>query len=175
MILVASVLVLAGCLAQWENPYFVVKPSGLNWVIIRQHYMTGPMAGYHVKVSIHGNGTVEVSEGTSALVSNSFAYNTKSDTWGDNHKARTTISEEETNMIFQDLVNNGLFVKRERSIFSEESAPIENAFIYVSANIQNKTTGSPDPVTDPDLLDSLKMTIAWFYQPRPASKKPTLN
>ena len=165
-----SASLLAGCIAQCENPYFVVKSSSLNWVNIRQYDSTGRQPNVHVE--IYGNGQVFVREGTSPLVSNSFANNAQNENWNDIRESRATISEDETIMIFQSLVNSGLFVKREKSLFAEDIATNETFFVYATANIQNKTTGSTAPITDPELLETLKMTVSWFYQPRPIKKKP---
>ena len=168
LLLAASFL--AGCLNSFENPYFTVKSSGLNWLHIRQYDSTGRRPTVHVRID--GNGTVVVREGKSPLMSDPFAHNTKGENWDDLRETRLSISEEETMMIFQSLINNGLFVKRHKSLFSEDIATNETYFVYASANIQNKTTSSPDPITEPNLLEDLKMTISWFYHPRPAKKTP---
>lgn len=161
---------LTGCWYHFENPYITVKPSGLNWLVIHQLHVAGNRQ--HINLRIDGNGMVVVKEGTSQLVVNSFASNTKSDHWEDIREHRFMLPEEDVTMIFQNLVNNGLFVKREKSLFSGSAATNETSFVFVSANIQNKTAGSPDPVTDPELLDALKMTVRQFYFPRPAQRKP---
>ena len=160
---------LSGCMAHFENPYFTVNPSGLNWVDIRQYGMTGRKQ--HVRVRIDGNGMVTVLDGTSERIGNAFASDMKNERWDDMRETRITLPEEEAVMVFQNLVNNGLFVKREKPLFNSAHATNETSFIFVSANIQNKTAGSPDPVSDPELLDALKMTIMTFYYPRPAQKR----
>jgi hypothetical protein len=47
----------------------------------------------------------------------------------------------------------------------------DTSFVYVSANINNKTAGSADPVGKPELLEQLKITILTFYQPQPMRQK----
>jgi len=158
-------MLLTGCLAQWENPYFVVTPSGLNWLIVSQQYTSGRLAGHHVKLQINGDGIVTITEGTSQLVRNSFAHNAQSDKWEDIREHRQKITEEEAASIYQSLVSNGLF---DQSLFKGKLATNETSSIYVSARIQNTSTGTPRLVTDPELLESLKMTIMTFYTPRPA-------
>ena len=165
-----SVASLVGCLYHFEHPYFAVPQSGLNWVVIRQLYVAGNRQ--HINLRIDGNGIVVVKEGTSPLVINSFAHNTDSAHWDDIREHRFQLPPEETNMIFQNLVNSGLFVKRTKSLFSGSAATNETSFVFVSANIRNKTAGSNDPITDPELLDALKMTVKQFYRPRPAQRKP---
>jgi len=160
----------SGCLYHFENPYFTVKESGLNWVVIRQLYVTGNRQ--HINLRIDGNGMVVLKEGTSPLIINSFASNTQSEHWDDIRDHRFTLPPEDVNSIFQNLVNSGLFVKRTKSLFSGAASTNETSFVFVSANIQNKTAGSPDPITDPELLDALKMTVRQFYHPRPAQRKP---
>jgi len=170
--LVLSATLLAGCLYHWENPYFVVKPSGLNWLNIRQTYMTGPLAGHRVHLRIEGSGSVVVREGTSSRVNDSFASNVRSGNFGDLREHRFTIPEEDVINLFQGLVNSGLFAKH--TFAPENIATNETCSFYVSANIQNKTTNSSNPVTDPELLANLKTTMMAFYTPRPA-RKPNLN
>ena len=163
---------LAGCLHHWENPYFTVKPSGLNVVTIRQYYTTGRLTGLHVNLRIAGDGMVVVREGASALVSNSFASDPKGGNWGDIRVHRFTIPEEDANRVFQVLVNNGLFVKHK---FSPEKVDTnETAMMYVSAKIQHKAIDVPQPVTDPELLETLKTTVMMFHTPRPV-RRPILN
>ena len=167
-----SVMLLSGCLTKWEEPYFVVKPSGLNVVNIRQHYTTGRMAGHHVNLRIAGNGTVTITEGASARVANSYANDPKGDNWNDLREHRFTIPEEEAVIVFQKLVNSGLFVKHK---FAPENVDSnETAMVYVSAKIQHKTIGAPQPVTDPELLETLKMVVMTFHTPRPM-RKTNLN
>ena len=165
-----SVASLTGCLYHFEHPYFSVPQSGLNWVVIRQLYVTGNRQ--HINLRIDGNGMVSLKEGTSPLIINPFASNTDSAHWEDIREHRFQIPPEEANLIFQDLVNKGLFVKRTKSLFSGTAATNETSFVFASANIRNKTAGSPDPITDPELLDALKMTVRQFYRPRPAQRRP---
>jgi len=161
---------LVGCLRQWEDPYFIVKPSGLNSVTIRQYDTSGRQPNVHLRID--GNGLVNVKDGTSALVGNPFANNTKNEHWGDIRESRFTLPEDDATMIFQSLVDSGIFVKRTKSLFSGDPATNETCFVFASAKIGTKSTDSPDPVTDPQLLDALKMTVKMFYHPRPAQKKP---
>jgi len=164
IILAAGVALLTGCSSFFENPYFTAKPSGLNWVEIGQYEVMGRR--HNIRLRMDGNGLVTVRDGTSSLVGNAFAHNVNSEQWADIRERRITLSEDEINMIFQRLINAGLFVKREKSLFSGSHATNETSFVYVAANIQNKTTGYPDPVTDPDLLEELKTTVLLFYQPQ---------
>jgi len=168
--LALAVVSLMGCMYHFEHPYFTVKQSGLNWVSIRQLHLTGTRQ--HIHLRMDGNGIIVVREGTSPLIVNSFAHNIDSAHWDDIREHRFQLPPEDVNMIFQNLVNNGLFVNHKKSLFSGSAATNETSAIFVSANIQNKTTGSPDPVTDPALLDALKMTVRQFYLPRPAQRRP---
>ena len=161
---------LTGCLHHFEHPYFTVPQSGLNWVVIHQLYVTGNRQ--HINLRIDGNGIVVVKDGTSPQVINPFASNIDSARWDDIRERSFQLPPEEVNGIFQNLVNKGLFVKRTKSLFSGSAATNETSFVYAWANIRNKTTSSPDPITDPELLDALKMTVSQFYHPRPAQRRP---
>lgn len=159
-----AAILFSGCQNPMENPFFTVKESGLNWVEIRQYTL-----GTHtqrVRVRIDGNGIVTVREGTSPLVGNPFAYDISNETWADIRETRLTIPREEAVLLFQKLVDCGLFVKQEKS----KDAP-EDVSLFVSANIQNKTAGSSDPVSDPDLIEHLKMQVMMFYHPTPLRKR----
>jgi hypothetical protein len=158
---------LSGCQSFMDNPYFKVEESGLNWVEIRHYTIaTHPQ---RVRVRIDGNGIVTVREGTSPLVGNPFAADVNSTRWEDIRESRVTVSREEAVVLFQTMVDRGLFVKQEKP--DEDAEEFNKEQVYVSANIQCKTTSSSDPVTDPDLLEHLKMIVLMFYHPTPASKK----
>lgn len=169
-LLASLIVVFTGCI--WHSginePYFKVESSNLNWVEIRQYETVGLKR--RIRLRIEGNGIVTVKDGTSALVGNSFAANNKSDSWEDIREKRITISEEDTNRIFQSLVDAGLFETYEAIPFIDEKpkpSTNETSFVYVAANINNKTTGSADPIGKPDLLEQLKVVILTFYQPQP--------
>jgi hypothetical protein len=173
-LLASSIVVFTGCI--WHSginePYFKVESSNLNWVEIRQYETVGMKR--RIRLRIEGNGLVTIRDGTSALVGNPFAANTKSDTWEDIRERRITISEEDTNRIFQSLVDNGLFETYENIPFFDakpKPSTNETSFVYVSANINNKTAGSADPVGKPDLLEQLKVVILTFYQPQPLRRQ----
>jgi hypothetical protein len=173
--LLASFIVLfMGC--RWNSgmnePYFQVSKSGLNWVEIRQ-YETA-VSKQRVRMRIDGNGIVTVRDGTSALVGNTFAANNKHENWEDIREKRITISEDDATLIYQSLVNAGLFEKPEIIPFVTDIPTLstnETTLIYVSANIDNKTVGSADPIAKPELLEQLKLVVLTFYQPRPIRKQ----
>ncbi len=169
-LLACFIVVLTGCI--WHSgvneTHFQVESSGLNWVDIRQYETTGMKR--RIRLRIDGNGMVSLREGTSALVSNSFAANNKQENWEDIREKRVTLSEADTKLIFQSLVDTGLFERYEEIPFVDEKpAPSTNdtSFVYVSANINNKTVGSADPIGKPELLEQLKIVILTFYQPKP--------
>ena len=155
-----------------NEPYFKVEQSALNWVEIRHYETEGRKQ--RVRLRIDGNGIVTVRDGTSALVSNSFAANTKNENWEDIRENRITISEEDTGLIFQSLVNAGIFEKPETIPFISDVPTLstnETSLVYVSANINNKTVGSSAPVAKPELLEQLKLVVLTFYKPQPIRKQ----
>jgi hypothetical protein len=174
-LLAALVVVVTGCV--WHSgvneTHFQVESSGLNWVEIRQYETIGVKR--RIKLRIDGNGMVSLREGTSALVSNQFAANHKQNNWEDIREKRITLSEDDTRLIFQSLVDAGLFEKHEEIPFVDET-PVassnDTSFVYVSANINNKTVGSADPIGKPELLEQLKIVVLTFYQPRPIRQTP---
>ncbi|MEI6645613.1 MAG: hypothetical protein WCP12_06215 [bacterium] len=173
-LLASFIILFTGC--RWnsgmDEPYFKVEKSGLNWVEIRQYETTG--SKQRIRLRIDGNGMVTVRDGTSALVGNSFAANNKNENWEDIREKRITLSEDDVALIFQSLVNAGMFVKPEEIPFMTETSILstnETALVYVSANINNKTVGSSAPIAKPDLLEQLKLVVLTFYQPQPIRKQ----
>jgi len=165
--LLMGILLLGGCASFiTENPYFTVKESGLNWVEIRQYDMTGANRRVHVRVD--GNGFVQVRDGTSQQVSNVFAKQYDSAEWNDVRMRRITISREDANAIFQQLVDAGLFVKERPN---EQKPDLSRQAIFVSANVQGKMTSVPEAVADPRLLEQLKLVVLMFYHPQPVRRK----
>jgi len=164
-------LLMAGCqhFFEIEDPFITVKESGLNWVEIRQYQLTGRQQ--RVRVRIDGNGIVSVKEGTSPLVGNPFAADTNHQQWDDIRESRFSIPAAEATLVFQRLVDSGMFVKPEHFQKRKEAVTNDTSMIFVTANIQSKTIGSPDPVTDPDVLEALKMTLLTFYHPRPVRRQ----
>lgn len=162
------VTVVCGCRFVTEDPIFEVKESGLNWLEIRYfNYRRKPIT--RVRIHINGSGFVEVREGTSALVSNEFAANTKDAQWADIHQTRLNIAPEEAQLYFQQLVDAGLFKKR----YKWGSNVHSNEAIFAFANINNKTTGDRDDIwtTDPDLAEHLKNIVLMFYHPSPSRRR----
>jgi hypothetical protein len=173
-LLASFTVIFAGC--RWNSgmnePYFKVEKSALNWVEIRQYEIEGRKQ--RVRLRIDGNGLVTVRDGTSALVGNSFAANTKHEDWEDIRETRITISEEDAGLIFQSLVNAGIFEKPEQIPFISDKPTLstnETSFVYVSANINNKTVGASEPVAKPELLEQLKLVVLTFYKPQPIRKQ----
>ena len=158
---------LCGCLSYFENPFFTVKESGLNWIYIRHYsYRTEPVQ--RVSVRIDGNGIITVREGTSMLVTDPFAKDHTNPNWHDIVETRVTIQREEVTRLFQALVDEGLFKERRKgdSVNTNES-------IAVSANIQGKTCSDPDDIfgSDPDLAEQLKNIILMFHRPQPKRRR----
>ncbi|MBQ7191199.1 MAG: hypothetical protein IJR99_17485 [Kiritimatiellae bacterium] len=153
-----------GCRYVKEDPFFEVEDSGLNWLDIHYfNYRKQPIT--RVKISMDGNGFVDIRAGKSALVANSFAVNTKDENWGDIQHTRVQLEREQVMQIFQALVDQGLFKKRYK--WSNEIHT--NEAIFAIANINNHTTGSQDDIftTDENLAEHLKNVVLMFYQPSP--------
>lgn len=158
-----ALLAICGCQHPMENPHFQVRNSGLNWVEVRK-YEVGGEHPQRVRVRLDGHGAVRIHAGSSPLVTNPFAHNPAHPQWADITETRRTISSEEAHLLFQTLVDGGLFVKQGTL---KEDEKKEGDFFFVSANISNKTTSSPEPVTDPDLIEHLRVFIMLFHQPAP--------
>ncbi|MDD4102988.1 MAG: hypothetical protein PHU80_10225, partial [Kiritimatiellae bacterium] len=132
-IAIAAATVICGCVSFFDNPFFKVKESGLNWVFIR-HYNLRATPVQRVSVRLDGNGMVTVRDGTSILVTNPFAASHNDSNWNDFREQRITIPLDDVMPLFQMLVDAGLFKERRKG----DSANTNEA-IFVSANIQGKT------------------------------------
>lgn len=160
-----SAVLFCGCLSLMDNPYFTVEESGLNWVDIRHYELNKNKP--RVRVRLDGNGIVTVREGTSPLVGNPFARDVDNVQWNDIRESRVTIPREEMVLLFQTLVDKGLFEKPKKPDDVEKADQI-----YVSANIQNKTVTYVDPVANPDLAEQLTTIVLMFYHPQPRKSLP---
>ncbi|MDD2598010.1 MAG: hypothetical protein PHO37_02125 [Kiritimatiellae bacterium] len=157
-ILVAALTFSSGCFDPfYHNPYFKVDESGLNWLEIYHKQISGKKL---VRVRIDGNGVIKVKEGTSPLVGDGFAHDNSHENWEDIRDYRLTVSREETNRIFQELVNNGLFLEQKKS----DDSP-EGTAIMAFGNIQNHTVYAT--VYDSDLYEHLNALVLTFYHPQP--------
>jgi hypothetical protein len=172
-LLALLVIVFTGCrYSPVDQPYFTVEKSGLNWVEIRQYETGGRQQ--RIRMRIDGNGIVTIRDGTSALVGNTFAANINHENWEDIRENRITIPEEDTLLIYQSLVDAGLFYRPQVIPYVTEVPTLstnETSLVYVTANINNKTVGSSDPVAEPKLLERLKLIILTFYKPQPIRKQ----
>ena len=159
--------VFCGCQSYFDNPFFTVKESGLNWVSIR-HYNYTAKPVQRVSVRIDGSGVVTVREGASMLVSNPFAANSSDPNWNDIRETRITLPREETVQLLQMLVDRGLFKDRRKG-----DSVNTNEAIFVSANIECKTCGSEDDIygSDPELAECLKNVTMMFYHPQPKRRR----
>lgn len=166
--LLTGIALFLGCESYFENPYFAVEESGLNWLSIRYYnYRQKPIR--KVNIRIDGNGIINVRAGTSSLVSNPFAADMKETDWYNIEESRTMIPREDVVPIFQMLVDSGLFVER-----MQKDSIVTNEAIFVTANIQNKTTGKAnDDIfgSNPELAEHLRNIIMMYYHPRP-KKRP---
>lgn len=162
----ASATVICGCVSFFDNPFFTVKESGLNWVFIRNYNLRASPI-HRVSVRVDGNGLVTVRDGTSVLVTNPFAASHTDASWNDLREQRITIPREDVMPLFQMLVDAGLFKERRKG----DSANTNEA-IFVSANIQGKTCGSEDDIygSDPELAEHLKNVVMMFYRPQPRKR-----
>jgi len=159
--LAAMFLVTTGCFDPFYNePYFKVDESSLNWLEIYSKKISGKNL---VRVRLDGGGVIKIREGTSPLVGDGFAHDTRHEQWEDIRDYKLTISKEEANRIFQELVNNGLFLEQKKS----EDSP-EDTAIMAFGNIQNHTIYAT--VYDPDLYEHLQSIVLMFYHPNPKRK-----
>jgi len=155
--LAAAFIFTSGCFDPfYNNPYFKVDESGLNWLEIYQKQISSKKL---VRVRIDGGGVIKIREGTSPLVGDEFANDNRNDKWEDIREYQLTVSKEEANRIYQELINNGLFLEQKKSNDSPEGN-----VIMAFGNIQNHTIYST--IYDPDLYEHLNAIVLMFYHPK---------
>jgi hypothetical protein len=160
-VLAAIVLLTPGCFDPfYSNPYFKVDESGLNWLEIYSKKISGKDL---VRVRLDGGGVIKIREGTSPLVGNEFAHDPRHEQWDDIRDYQLSISKEEVNRLFQELINNGLFLEQKKT----EDSP-EDTAIMAFGNIQNHTVYST--IYDPELYEHLQAIVLMFYHPTPKRK-----
>ena len=145
----------------YSNPYFKVDESSLNWLEI---YYKPVASKQLVRVRLDGGGVIKIREGSSPLVGDVFAHDNKNERWEDIRDYRLTISKEEVNRLFQELINNGLFLEQKKSSDSPEGTAI-----MAFGNIQNHTIYST--IYEPDLYEHLSALVLMFYHPKPKNRK----
>ncbi len=153
-----------GCGLFWDDPYVHVTTSPLNWVEIHYYNATrDPIRRTTVRVT--GSGVVETRNGTSRLVSDSFAKNFKSAEWGDVREHRYTVSPEHVQSVFQDIVNAGLFDRDK--VGTKTKYPSAGRLLGVRAAIDNKTYSEQVNVfeEDPELAERLYNMVLEFNRP----------
>ncbi len=157
IILITCLTFLSGCFDPFEmNPYFAVEDSGLNWLEIYSKQVSGKKL---TRVRIDGSGIVKIKTGTSPLVGDAFAKDNTHEQWEDVYIDQITIPREEAARIFQELINNGLFLDQTTS----DDSP-EDDIIMAFGNIQNHTVY--ETIYDPVLHEHLKSLVMLFNRPR---------
>jgi hypothetical protein len=162
IILATAFIMTAGCFDPFYNePYFNVDESALNWLEIYSKKISSKKL---VRVRIDGGGVIKIREVTSPLVGDEFAHDNRNEKWEDIRDYKLTISKEEVHRIYQELINNGLFLEQKKS----KDSPEETA-IMAFGNIQNHTIYST--IYDPDLYEHLNAIVLMFYHPKPKRRK----
>lgn len=160
MLTIISITVLtliSGCFDPfYNNPYFAVEDSALNWLEI---YNKQASSKKLTRVRIDGSGIVKIKTGTSPLVGDAFAKDSTNAQWEDIRNDQITIPRDESVRIFQGLVNNGLFLEQKKN----DDSP-EDDIIMAFGNIGNHTVYST--IYDADLHEHLKSLILLFNRPR---------
>ena len=171
-LLVAATAILPGCGRFWEDPYVTVTATPLNWIEIH-YYNARHDPPRRVSVRINGVGHVETMNGTSKLVSDSFAKTFTDPTWGDVRRHEYNVDPEHVREVFQSLVNAGLFDKEK--FFKSTPEPSKGRFIAVRAAMDNKTFSEPENIfeADPELAEMLHGVVLEFNRPTlKAAKSP---
>lgn len=162
----------AGCSIFFDDPYVQVTNTPLNWCEVHYYNATrDPIRRTSVRVT--GLGLVEVKTGTSRRVSDSFAKNNSDSTWDDIVTRQYTVDPEHVQVVFQNLVNAGLFDRDK--IFRSTKNPPAGRFIAVRAAFDNKTFSEPYNMfeEDPELAERLYNLVLEFSRPVVRRRKPT--
>ena len=168
---------LAGCGVFWEDPFFPVEVSPLNWVEIH-YYNASKQPIRRTSVRLTGSGTVEVRTGDARRISDDFAKDLAGSDAAYSER-RFEVDAEHVRDVFQRLVNAGLFDRDRCFKTADEEDLVEGRFIAVRAAIDNKTYSEHDNLfqTDPDLGEIAHNVVLEFRRPsagrrarRPAAK-----
>ena len=162
---------IAGCGLLFDDPYVNVTTTPLNWCEVHYYNATrDPIRRTTVRVT--GLGLVEVKTGTSRRVSDSFAKNNADATWDDITTSQYTVDPEHVRVVFQNLVNAGLFDRDK--IFRSTKHPPAGRFIAVRAAFDNKTFSEPYNMfeEDPELAERLYNLVLEFSRPVVRRRKP---
>ena len=160
----AACALVAGCGPFWVDPYITVKDSPLNWVEIH-YYNLNHKPIRRTAIYLSGAGYVELRKGTSELVSNDFAKQVDSETWGDIKTQRMAVDPAHVKDLMQNLVNYGVLDREKTGRGSSKSE--EDRFIAVKANISANTYSEQVNIfeADPDLAEQLLDVVREFDVP----------
>lgn len=100
------VLASPGC-ALTQPKRFTVRESSLNWVEIV--YMGTNQPASTARISLIGNGNIQMRSGTSPRVLDDFAADTAHPNWNDYRQQEVQLPAAEMRQIFQSLVNRGAY------------------------------------------------------------------
>jgi hypothetical protein len=111
MLLPLSLLMACGGLgcALTKPKRFTVTNSPLNWVEIV--YLGTNSPSPTARISLIGNGSIQLRRGASPRVLDDFAGNTAHPKWDDYRQEEMNVSPAEMHQILQALVNRGVFDK----------------------------------------------------------------
>lgn len=93
-----------GCLTKPKR--FTVTDSPLNWVEIAYLGTNQPVS--MLRISLIGNGSIQLRRGNSPRVLDDFAGNTANPNWDDYHQADINVATTEMRQIFQAFINRGV-------------------------------------------------------------------
>ncbi|MGN0826888.1 MAG: hypothetical protein ACI4QD_03030 [Kiritimatiellia bacterium] len=158
-ILLPLLLTCFGCGTSYlEREHFEVNDFDINRleVVFIKNARRPP-----VKLTITGAGVVELTTGSSPQLSDSFSIDTNNKEWNNIVHRRQTITRADARMIFQNLVNYGLYHKPSDPPDDWPEGELPERRARVNANF-NGRMARRDVLFDQDLLDEIETTVRLF-------------
>ncbi len=133
--LLLLVIAAAGC-ASLNEVRFTVDPSALDYAqfrIVRPSPVDGKAET--IRIDLSGSGFLEMMTGRSERVTDSFWRQSEDPVWQDLHRTHVMLSPAETAIIFQKLVNLGIFDHKQPK---EASPPPHDLAVLVAIGFKKR-------------------------------------
>ena len=142
---------------------FIVDISNLDWMEVSYFPRKGdPVFKMPCRLSFHGSGEVEFRTGRSPQVTDALSAKVDSPYWNEFYTDRRHIGQERMRAFYQDMVDAGLFPKRDVKAAFKRMGDEDDAYVRIIANIRyDKTRRLTD---DPRILRVLQPYLHSFRE-----------
>jgi hypothetical protein len=156
----------SGCtMFSGPDPAMRVNDSQLNRLEIQYLPVHGEPL---VRLSVMGSGYCRIQRGVSPLVTNEFSQNVTSSQWGDVQVDQINLQPAEALMIFQTLVDRGLWREPDKAF--QSAAQRGGATALITGVLNNEAVARN--AIEPELLGYIRHLITIFDDTKATGERP---